>query len=97
MFPGLAEVCVLLRAVVAARQNSRTNTALSVAGSSAGALLAAFGPAIGSGARGAFPVHLATMFAIAAGTWAGAGPARQSAPVAVERTPLQPLGCSPGR
>ncbi|MDQ4105136.1 MAG: cation-transporting ATPase, partial [Actinomycetota bacterium] len=105
MFPGLAEACVLLRAVAAARQNSRTSAALSVAGSSVGALLGVFGPAMGSGARAAFPVHLATLFAMAAGIWAGAGPAQQPPPVAVERTPwhamspqaaLERLGSGPG-
>ncbi len=87
MFPGLAETSVLLHAVAAARHNSQTSAALSVAGSSVGALFAALGPALGAGARAAFPVHLATLFAIAAGTWVGAGPAQRPAPVAVERTP----------
>ncbi len=105
MFPALAEASVLLRAVAVARDNSRTSAILSVAGSSAGALFAALGPALGSGARAAFPVNLASLFAIAAGTWAGAGPARQPLPVPVERTPwhvmspqaaLERLGSNPG-
>jgi cation-transporting P-type ATPase I len=105
MFPGLAEASVLLHAMAAAQHNSRTSAALSVAGSSVGALFAALGPAMGASARAAFPVHLATLFAMAAGTWAGAGPAQQPAPVAVERTPwhamsppaaLKRLGSHPG-
>jgi cation-transporting ATPase I len=87
MFPALTEASILLRAVPAARDNSRTSAILSVAGSSVAALFAALGPALGSGARAAFPVNLASLFAIATGTWAGLGPARQPAPVPVERTP----------
>jgi len=105
MFPGLAEASVLLHAVAAARDSSRTSATLSVAGSSVGALFAALSPALGAGARAAFPVHLATLFAIAAGTWAGAGPAKQPPPVPTERIPwhamspqaaLERLGSHPG-
>nr|MDQ3761717.1 cation-transporting ATPase [Actinomycetota bacterium] len=105
LFLGLAEATVLLHAVAAARDSSRTSAALSVAGSAVGALLATFGPAAGAGSRAAFPVHLTTLFAIAAGTWAGASPAQKPAPVAVERTPwhvmspqttLERLGSGPG-
>jgi cation-transporting ATPase I len=105
MFPGLIEASVVLGAVPAARDNSRTSAILSVAGSSVGALFAALGPALGAGARAAFPVHLASLFAIATATWAGAGPARQPSPVPVERTPwhamspqaaLDRLGSRPG-
>ena len=105
MFPTLTEASILLHAVAAARDNSRTSAILSVAGSSVGALFAALGPAMGAGARAAFPVNLASLFAIAAGTWAGAGPARQPSPVPVERTPwhvmspqaaLERLGSQPG-
>jgi cation-transporting P-type ATPase I len=105
IFPGLAEASVLLHAVAAARDSSRTSATLSVAGSSVGALFAALSPTPGAGARAAFPVHLATLFAIAAGTWAGAGPAKQPPPVPTERTPwhamspqaaLERLGSHPG-
>jgi cation-transporting P-type ATPase I len=105
MFPALTEASILLRAVAASRDNSRTSAILSVAGSSVGALFAALGPALGSGARATFPVNLASLFAVAAGTWAGAGPARQPSLVPVERIPwhvmspqaaLQRLGSRPG-
>jgi cation-transporting ATPase I len=91
--------------VAAARDNSRTSAILSVAGSSVGALFAALGPALGSNARAAFPVNLASLFAVVAGTWVGASPARQPPLVAVERTPwhamspqatLERLGSRPG-
>jgi cation-transporting ATPase I len=101
---GLAQACMLLDAVPVAHSVSARSARMAVAGSLIGAPLAALGPATGAGSRASFPVHVAALLALAAGTWWGTEPARRPAPVPVERTPwhamspqaaLDRLGASP--
>ncbi|ONI82627.1 cation-transporting ATPase [Saccharothrix sp. ALI-22-I] len=84
---GLAQACVVLDAATAARKASRHSAELAVAGSSLGVLLGVFGPVRGAPARAAYPVQLAALLALAAGTWWGSQPRRRPAPVPVDRTP----------
>ncbi len=83
----LTGACLLLSAVPVARMTSRRSAQMSVAGSAVGAPLAVLGPARGAAVRARFPVHVAAWLAMGAGTWWGATPGRQLAPVPAERTP----------
>ncbi|WP_158850162.1 cation-translocating P-type ATPase [Saccharothrix deserti] len=87
MCVGLAQACQLLDAATVARKASRHSAELAVAGSSLGALLGALGPARGAPDRAIYPVQLAALLALAAGTWWGSQPRRRPAPVPVDRTP----------
>jgi cation-transporting ATPase I len=84
---GIGQASLLLEAVRAARVASRNSAALSVAGSSLGALLSVIGPPGTAPARAAFPVHFAGLLALAYGGWSGTEPGRRATPVPLDRTP----------
>ncbi|GAA2792509.1 cation-translocating P-type ATPase [Saccharopolyspora taberi] len=85
------EAHALLSAVDYARRASRYGAALSVAGSSAGAMFGALGPAFGAGARASLPVHAATLCALGAGTWTGVQATSTPPPTPRTRTPWHAL------
>ncbi|MGW4487454.1 HAD-IC family P-type ATPase [Amycolatopsis sp. NPDC004368] len=85
--PGLAQACALLDAVDPAHRASRYSAALSVAGSALGSLLGGFGPPSAAASRGSFPVHFATLLALATGSWTGAEAGRRPLPIPLDCTP----------
>ncbi|QRP50938.1 HAD-IC family P-type ATPase [Amycolatopsis sp. FDAARGOS 1241] len=85
--PGLAQVCTVLDAVEPAHRASRYSAGLSLAGSALGALFGGFGPPSTAASRGSFPVHFATLLALATGTWTGAEAGRRPEPIPLDRTP----------
>ncbi|MEV6904004.1 HAD-IC family P-type ATPase [Amycolatopsis sp. NPDC051372] len=85
--PGLAQVCTLLDTVEPAHRASRYSAGLTVAGSALGTLFGGFGPQETAASRGSFPVHFATLLALATGTWTGAEAGRRPEPIPLDRTP----------
>ncbi|WP_460429176.1 cation-translocating P-type ATPase, partial [Amycolatopsis endophytica] len=85
--PGLEHVCGVLEAVEPAHRASRYAAGLSVAGSTLGALFGGFGPAATAPARAGFPVHFATLLALATGLWTGSEAGRRPLPIPLDRTP----------
>ncbi|WP_345439439.1 cation-translocating P-type ATPase [Actinoallomurus vinaceus] len=85
--PGLAEACVLLESMPAAKQASARAAHTAAVGSASGALLAAAGSSAGAARRAQLAVDFATIAAFAVGTWSGRVLARRPAPVPQDRTP----------
>ncbi|MDQ0376109.1 cation-translocating P-type ATPase [Amycolatopsis thermophila] len=85
--PGLEQACGVLEAVEPAHRASRYGAGLSVAGSTLGALFGGFGPAATAGTRAGFPVHFATLLALATGLWTGSEAGRRPLPIPLDRTP----------
>ena len=89
--PGLRQVCGVLDAVEPAHRASRYGAGLSIAGSALGAVLGGFGPSATATARASFPVHFATLLALAAGTWTGSEAGRRPLPIPADRTPYHAM------
>ncbi|WP_460353055.1 cation-translocating P-type ATPase [Actinoallomurus acanthiterrae] len=85
--PGLAEACLLLETMPAAKQASTRAAQTAAVGSVSGALLAAAGPSPGAARRAQLAVDFATIAAFGVGTWSGRALARRPAPVPQDRTP----------
>ncbi len=85
--PGLSEVCMLLDALVPAREASARAARIAVVGSAAGALLAATGRPERSARRAQLAVDTAAVSALAVGTWAGVSAGRRPTPQPADRTP----------
>lgn len=85
--PGLAEACLLLETMPAAKQTSARAAQTAAVGSVSGALLAAAGPSAGAARRAQLAVDFATIAAFGVGTWSGRVLARRPAPVPKDRTP----------
>ncbi|GAA3790344.1 cation-translocating P-type ATPase [Amycolatopsis tucumanensis] len=85
--PGPREVCGVLDAVEPAHRASRYGAGLSIAGSTFGALFGGFGPSATAAGRASFPVHFATLLALAVGTWTGSEAGRRPLPIPTDRTP----------
>ncbi|QIZ37423.1 HAD-IC family P-type ATPase [Saccharopolyspora sp. ASAGF58] len=92
--PGLGEACALLGLIPTARTVSRRSAQLAVIGSASGALLAAFGPAVGSQARAAVPVSVCGLLALGAGTYWGMQAGRRPVPSVTPRTPWHAMSAS---
>ncbi|KWW98725.1 ATPase [Carbonactinospora thermoautotrophica] len=89
--PGLADAYLLVNAVATARKVSRLSSRLAFAGSAAGTILAAVGPAGRSADRALLATACASAANLAAGTWAGLAVTRRPPPVAADRTPWHAL------
>ena len=84
--PGLSEVCLLLDALIPAREASARAARIAVVGSAAGALLAATGTPERSARRAQLAVDTAAVSALALGTWSGLSAGRRPAPLPADRT-----------
>lgn len=82
--PGLAEVCLILRAAVSARKNSERGVRLAMLGAGAGALVSLLGSGPNAGRRGLVPVSAAAIVGIGASVWSVNRLASQPAPVATD-------------
>ncbi|TWF95845.1 HAD-IC family P-type ATPase [Saccharopolyspora dendranthemae] len=85
---------VLVGSAEHARTASRYAASISAAGALLGALFAAFGPAAGAPARASMPVHAATLFAYATGSWSAMRAANRPPPLPRERTPWHAMPAS---
>jgi cation-transporting ATPase I len=85
--PGLAEACLLVDALVPAREASARAARIAGVGSVAGALLAGTGPPETSARRAGLAVNMAAASAFVVGTWAGLTLARRPAAIPTDRTP----------
>lgn len=92
--PNEAQIHTLLLAVGNARSASWYAAALSVAGSCVAAAWSSLGPATGAPGRASMPVHLATLGALAMGTWSGLRAGGAPPPLPQERTPWHALPVS---
>jgi cation-transporting ATPase I len=89
--PGLAETCLLVEAVVSAREASARAARIAAVGSVAGALLAAAGPSQTSARRAQLAINMAAVSAFAVGTWSGLTLGRRPAAIPTDRTPWHAL------